>query len=99
MGQYFIGLDIGTQSAKAILVDADSRQVIAQASMALQLIPELPPSYKEQNPVDWIEAANHAIEQILRSSEIDRRHVRGIGVSGQQHGFVPLDKDDNVIRP
>src|SRR5215472_1842384 len=99
MGEYFIGLDVGTQSTKGILLDAQSRQVVTKSSVALDLIPDLPPAHKEQHPQDWINAVNSVIDTILKSAEINRHEVRGIGVSGQQHGFVALDKDDKVIRP
>src|SRR6266567_3549312 len=99
MNHYFIGLDVGTQSTKAIVLDSDLRHVKATAAVHYDLIPDLPPGYKEQNPADWISAVNQVVETVLNSIGDDRRHIRGIGVSGQQHGFVPLDRDNKVIRP
>src|SRR5581483_3272970 len=64
-----------------------------------EMVPNLPPSHKEQHPQDWIAATDHLIQKMLNSVEIDRNQIRGIGVSGQQHGFVALDEEDQVIRP
>ena len=51
----------------------------------------------EQHPQEWVAAMDAAIGEV--ASAIDRSRVRGIGVSGQQHGFVPLDEKGEVIRP
>ena len=51
----------------------------------------------EQHPQEWATAMDAAIGEV--ASRIDRSRVRGIGVSGQQHGFVPLDGKGEVIRP
>ncbi len=51
----------------------------------------------EQHPQEWVSAMDSAIGEV--ASKIDRSRVRGIGVSGQQHGFVPLDEKGRVIRP
>jgi len=95
---YFIGIDSGTQSTKTILLDADSGGVLASATAAYDLIEGLPPGHKEQNPSTWISAVEETITKVLSTPGLDRSRVRGIGVSGQQHGFVPLDSNDEVIR-
>ena len=51
----------------------------------------------EQHPQEWVSAMDTVIADV--ASRIDRSRVRGIGVSGQQHGFVPLDEKGEVIRP
>jgi len=93
----FIGVDSGTQSVKALVLDMDERRVVARASAAHALIAGLPPRHVEQHPQVWIAALSHVIRKV--SSKIDRSRVRGIGISGQQHGFVPLDAHGEVIRP
>src|SRR5580658_5120197 len=93
----FIGIDSGTQSVKALVLDADERRVVARASAPHTLIPGLPPRHVEQHPQGWVKALGRVIEKV--ASRIDRSRVRGIGVSGQQHGFVPLDGAGAVIRP
>ena len=99
MQDYFIGIDSGTQSTKAIVLDAASGEVAGSASRGYELIEGLPAGHKEQHPAEWIEAVRETIREALDRAEIDRSRVRGIGVSGQQHGFVALDGDDQVIRP
>ena len=99
MSEYFIGIDSGTQSTKAILLDAASGAVAASASQSYEMIEGLPAGHKEQHPREWIDATRATIKTVLDKSGIDRAQVKGIGVSGQQHGFVPLDANDQVIRP
>jgi xylulokinase len=99
MSEYFIGIDSGTQSTKTILLDADSGAVVGSASQSYELIEGLPAGHKEQHPHEWLEATRHTIKAVLDQAGIDRTQVKGIGVSGQQHGFVPLDADDQVVRP
>jgi xylulokinase len=93
----FIGIDSGTQSVKAVALDLDAGRVIAEARAPHRLIPGLPPGHREQHPRDWIEALDAVLSSL--ASRIDRSRVRGLGVSGQQHGFVPLDAQGEVIRP
>lgn len=93
----FIGLDSGTQSVKALVLDMDERRVVARASAPHALIPGLPKGHMEQHPQGWVAALTRVIRKV--AAKIDRSRVRGIGVSGQQHGFVPLDARGEVIRP
>jgi xylulokinase len=53
----------------------------------------------EQDPLTWAEAMDETIRQVAGQLGARSSEVRGIGVSGQQHGFVPLDKEGRVIRP
>jgi len=99
MRTLLIGIDSGTQSTKALVVDAKSGKVLGAGSQAYELIPDLPPGAKEQHPHTWREATAGAIRQALRGAKASPTEVKAIGVSGQQHGFVPLDKDGAVIRP
>lgn len=93
----YIGIDSGTQSTKAIALDLDSGKVVAEARAPHRLIPGLPVGHMEQHPAEWVAALDTTIGAV--AAQIDRKRVVGIGVSGQQHGFVPLDKDGEVIRP
>ena len=99
MGKYFIGIDSGTQSTKTIVVDGASGKVLGSASQAYEMVKGLPAGAKEQNPKDWIDAVRNTIAKAIKASKIKPSDVAGIGVSGQQHGFVPLDAKGNVIRP
>jgi xylulokinase len=94
-----IGLDSGTQSTKALVVDAKSGKVLGTASEAYDLIPKLPPGAKEQHPDTWRRAAANSIGKALKQARAKSSEVKAIGISGQQHGFVPLDSKGAVIRP
>ena len=94
-----IGLDSGTQSTKALVVDAKNGKVLGTSSEAYDLISKLPPGAKEQHPETWRRAAANAIRKALKQARAKSSEVKAIGVSGQQHGFVPLDSKGEVIRP
>jgi xylulokinase len=99
-GSLFIGLDVGTQSTKGLLLDASKEgpeAVLARASAAYDLIPGLPAGAAEQHPHTWRDAVRTVIGQLLRG--VSPNLVAGIGVSGQQHGLVVLDENDSVVRP
>src|SRR4051812_29749027 len=99
MRTLLIGIDSGTQSTKVLVVDANTGKVLASAAQAYDLIPDLPPGAKEQHPQTWRDATASAIRQALRAARATGGEVKAIGVSGQQHGFVPLDDKGEVIRP
>jgi len=96
MGAAFLGIDSGTQSTKAVLVEADAGQVLSVGRAPHALIADAP-GQKEQQPSWWIEALTSAVREAL--SAVSRVEVLGIGVSGQQHGLVMLDGSDAVLRP
>lgn len=94
-----LGIDSGTQSTKALVLDVAKKRVIGAASRAYGLIPGLPPGAKEQHPRTWREATVKAIKAALKEAKATAAEVKAMGVSGQQHGFVPLDQQGEVIRP
>ena len=93
----FLGIDSGTQSVKAVVYDMDEKRVIADGRAPHALLDGLPAGHMEQDPDSWTEAMDTAILQAV--ADVDREAIKGIGVSGQQHGFVPLDGSGSVIRP
>ncbi|MCB1232936.1 MAG: xylulokinase, partial [Verrucomicrobiae bacterium] len=95
----FIGIDSGTQSTKAIVLDAESGEILAEAQEKYELIHGLPAGHLEQHPADWTTALDKVVARCLESIGDRCAEVRGIGVSGQQHGLVVLDENDAVIRP
>ncbi len=96
---FYIGIDSGTQSTKAIVLDLDSGDIVAHSSKAYDLISGLPSGHLEQDPRDWIDAVKSTVADCLEQLGERRFQVRGIGVSGQQHGLVVLDENDDVVRP
>jgi xylulokinase len=99
MRTLILGVDSGTQSTKVLAVNARDGGVIAEASRSYGLIEGLPAGAKEQHPHTWRDAAAAAIKEALKKAHASAPEVAAIGISGQQHGFVPLDKDGAVIRP
>jgi D-xylulose kinase len=99
MRTLFLGVDSGTQSTKVLVVDSRRGEVVGEAARAYGVIPHLPPGAKEQHPHTWRDATAQAIKAALKEAKAKADEVAAIGVSGQQHGFVPMDKDGAVIRP
>jgi xylulokinase len=94
-----LGVDSGTQSTKIVAVDVDRGGVVGRGQAPHASLVGLPAGFSEQSPAVWVEALVTALGETLRSSNLDPRTVIAIGVSGQQHGFVPLDHQGGVIRP
>ena len=94
-----LGIDSGTQSTKALVIDAANGNVLGSAAQTYDLIPNLPPGAKEQHPHTWRDATARAIRQALRQARAKTGELKALGISGQQHGFVPLDAAGEVIRP
>ena len=95
----FLGIDCGTQSTKTIALDFETGEILAVSQKAVGFVPGLPPAAMEQDPRAWTIAAEHTICEVLSQLGGRRDEVRGLGVSGQQHGLVVLDEQDEVIRP
>jgi xylulokinase len=94
-----LGIDCGTQSLKTVALDGDSGKVIASASKAYGLVEGRPAGHLEQDPAIWWDALEETLQKVLADLGPRKAEVAGIGVSGQQHGFVPLDANHQVIRP
>jgi xylulokinase len=92
----FLGLDVGTSSVKAVLVDGRGRTVARASEPLAMRVPQ--PGWAEQDPADWWKAAARAIRRALGSGRSARR-VDAIGLSGQMHSSVFLDGAGQVIRP
>lgn len=93
-----IGLDLGTSGVKAVLLDGRG-QVLAEATAALT-VQRPQPLWSEQSPADWLAAADAAVLALKAGSPAAAwATVAGLGVAGQMHGAVLLDRDNTVLRP
>ena len=93
----FLGLDIGTSSVKALLVDVEQR-VVAEASTPLSV--SRPHSlWSEQDPSDWVEGVEAAVAAIRRHAPSEFASLSGVGLSGQMHGATLLDEHNKPLRP
>jgi xylulokinase len=89
----YIGVDLGTSSLKLILID-NMGKVVKEVSKVYKVFTPKP-LWSEQNPEDWFEA----FEECLKELTLNHNNIKGISFSGQMHGLVILDNEDNVIRP
>ncbi|MCC6446129.1 MAG: xylulokinase [Armatimonadetes bacterium] len=92
-----IGIDVGTSGTKTLLID-EAGGVLASATQEYPLYTPRP-GWAEQDPEDWWQAAKTTVAEVLSKSGIRPAEIKGVGLSGQMHGSVFLDKDDRVIRP
>jgi len=99
VAELFLGIDSGTQSTKAVIVDGGDGRVLATHAASYDILPSDIPGTKEQRPEDWVAALDICITAVLQAVGTRANEVAGIGMSGQQHGFVPLDAEGRVIRP
>ncbi len=94
---YYIGIDIGTSGTKSLLID-ESGHILAESSAEYPVhMPK--PMWTEQDPEDWWTAVKKTVQGVLKSSKVKKGDVKGIGLSGQMHGSVFLNKQGKVIRP
>jgi len=92
-----LGVDVGTQGTKALVYDSEVGAVVGRGGKSYGLLEGLAAGACEQDPSTWVEAVREAVRAALTG--LDASAVKGIGVSGQQHGFVALDSAHEVIRP
>ena len=95
--RYLIGIDIGTSAIKTVLFN-EKCEVAASASQEYPLY-QPQNAWAEQEPTDWAKAVEATIKKVMSESGVAKEDVKGIGLSGQMHGLVMLDKDNAVIRP
>ncbi|MFA4140297.1 xylulokinase [Xanthomonas perforans] len=91
----YVGLDVGTQSVKLVAYDPQDRAVVATIAAPMELISR-DDGTREQQAQWWIDGIVHCFAQLDGEQ---RARVRGISVSGQQHGFVPVAADGSVTAP
>ena len=90
----YLGIDIGTSSVKAVLVD-EHHDIVAQASDSL-VVNRPQPGFSEQEPDSWWRATVNAVRALPAAA---RAAVRSAGLSGQMHGATLLDEQDRPLRP
>lgn len=93
----YIGIDLGTSSLKVVIIDSNLN-LIAQASHALS-VQRPQPLWSEQEPEAWWQALDTTMQQLQQEQPELMQQVVAIGLSGQQHGAVLLDKAGSVLRP
>jgi len=98
---YLLGLDIGSSSIKAAIVDATTKKTIAISTFpSTEMEISAPhPDWAEQDPDIWWSYTKQAITKLLHTVQVDKSEIKAIGISYQMHGLVAVDKDGKAVRP
>ncbi|MDF2157668.1 FGGY family carbohydrate kinase [Algoriphagus sp. CAU 1675] len=100
MRKLLLGLDIGSSSVKASLLDADSGKAVVSKAFPEVEMPIASPEkgWAEQDPEMWWKYVRQASNYVLDKAEVKSGELKGIGIAYQMHGLVLVDKDQNVLR-
>lgn len=94
--KYLLGVDLGTSGTKTVLFDTKGIPICHKTVEYPLYQPKN--GWAEQEPLDWWNAVCEGIKFVISKSNIDPSEISGIGLSGQMHGLVMLDKNGNVLR-
>lgn len=96
-----LGIDVGTSSIKASVVDAETQLVIASAQFPDTEAPISSPQagWAEQDPEMWWQNTCEAIKRVNASGKFNPKDIGAIGIAYQMHGLVLVDKNQQVLRP
>jgi xylulokinase len=94
--QYLIGIDVGTSGTKTVLFDTNGN-ALASATEEYSLY-QPQNGWAEQKPQDWWNAVYKTLHAVIEKSGVENKAIKGIGISGQMHGLVLLDKNGEVLR-
>src|SRR5712672_2194026 len=92
----YLGIDIGTSGTKTLAIN-DRGKILAHA-MATYPAYHPKPLWSEQDPEDWWQATVKTVRAVVKKAKLKPADVRAIGLSGQMHGSVFLDKNNRVVR-
>ena len=98
---YLLGLDVGSSSVKASLVDIDNGQAAASAFFPKHEAPISAPrkGWAEQDPDSWWNYAKQSVAQVMADTGAKPDEVKAVGISYQMHGLVCVDKNQQPLRP
>ena len=97
MASYLLGIDVGTTGSKALLIDSSGKVVASALHEYPMSTPH--PLWAEQDPGDWWSATVASIKDVIARSALGPSDILGVGLTGQMHGLVLLDKGGTVLRP
>src|SRR5215210_1856855 len=92
----YLGIDIGTSGTKTLAIN-ERGKILAQA-MVTYTCYHPKPLWSEQDPEDWWQATVKPVRAVIKKAKLKPADVRAIGLSGQMHGSVFLDKNHRVVR-
>jgi len=93
-----LGIDVGTGGTRAIVID-ECGKAISSATVDHEPFASPQIGWAEQDPRDWWRASVAAVRNALATGPINPEDIAGVGLSGQMHGAVLLDKENEVLRP
>jgi xylulokinase len=99
--KYLLGIDVGSSSVKASLLDVATGSCAGSAfyPKTEQKIDSPEPGFAEQEPQLWYDCAKDAVLDAMREAEAKPEEVKAIGIAYQMHGLVCIDSAQNVLRP
>jgi len=94
--EVYLGIDIGTSSTKTLAIDQNGN-ILGEASKSYPCYhPQ--PLWSEQDPDDWWDATVATVRTVIQNARLKATDVKSIGLSGQMHGAVFLDRNNKVVR-
>lgn len=91
----YLGIDIGTSGCKALVL-SDSGEILATHTATYDFDrPQF--GWTEQDPLVWISGARASVSNVLQ--KVPAEQIAGVGLTGQMHGFTPIDREGRVVRP
>lgn len=93
----YLGIDIGTSSLKAVIID-EKQRIVASKTTAME-VSRPRPGWSEQDPDDWWTACEEVLDGLAAEHPKEMAAVKGIGLSGHMHGATLLDAADKPLRP
>ncbi len=94
---HLLGIDVSTTGAKALLID--ERGNVAGGATTEYPLSTPRPLWSEQSPADWWHGVRSSIQAALNKTGLKGEDVSGVGLTGQMHGLVMMDKSGQVLRP
>lgn len=93
-----LGIDVGTSGSRAVVID-ESGHIVTSATVEHQPFSSPQTGWAEQDPSDWWQATSAAIRSVTTNDNVRTEEIAAVGLSGQMHGAVLLDRSDEVLRP
>lgn len=97
MKKYLLGIDIGTTGSKAVLIETNGDVITHTTTEYPMIVPAH--GWSEQKPEHWWNATIKSIRKVIKDSGIEPKNIIGIGLTGQMHGLVLLNRNNKVLRP
>ncbi len=94
--RYLLGIDLGTSGTKTVLFDELGKKICGHTVEYNLIQPKN--GWAEQDPLDWWNATITTIKYVIQNSGVNPKDIKGLGISGQMHGLVMVDKNGTVLR-